>query len=88
MKLITKNIIEYLLQNLLENSYSKSKITNAQPVIKCLLMDEQIDSHHLKSRKRGGLYSFKNIVAMHHSCHVGITHAIKQWFKYKYRKPK
>jgi RNA-directed DNA polymerase len=44
---------------------------------------EQIDLHHLFPRAKGGKYTFDNIIPIHHTCHVSITHARKPWFKFK-----
>jgi RNA-directed DNA polymerase len=40
--------------------------------------EEQVDLHHLVPKKDGGKYSLKNIVPLHQTCHIGITHAKKQ----------
>jgi RNA-directed DNA polymerase len=47
---------------------------------KSLFGSEQVDLHHLTPKKSGGKYTLKNIVPLHQTCHVGITHARKQWF--------
>jgi RNA-directed DNA polymerase len=52
---------------------------------KSLLDDEQIDLHHVTPKAKGGDNSYKNLVPLHKTCHVGITHARKQWFAYKSR---
>jgi predicted restriction endonuclease len=41
---------------------------------------EQVDLHHLKPKAKGEKYTIKNIVPVHQTCHVGITHARKQLF--------
>jgi RNA-directed DNA polymerase len=48
-----------------------------------LFNGEQIDLHHVIPKSKGGNDSYKNLVPLHRTCHVGITHARKQWFKYK-----
>lgn len=50
---------------------------------KTLLDGEQIDLHHVIPKSEGGDNSYKNLIPLHKTCHVGITHARKQWFKYK-----
>jgi 5-methylcytosine-specific restriction endonuclease McrA len=39
------------------------------------LRGEAIELHHIIPKKDGGEYSLKNIVALHKTCHVGITNA-------------
>jgi RNA-directed DNA polymerase len=42
---------------------------------KSLLDGEQIDLHHVIPKSKGGNNSYKNLVPLHKTCHVGITHA-------------
>jgi 5-methylcytosine-specific restriction endonuclease McrA len=39
------------------------------------LHGEAIELHHIIPKKDGGGYTLKNIVALHKTCHVGITNA-------------
>jgi RNA-directed DNA polymerase len=69
-------------ENFREQIYKKYKF-KCVACNKSLYGDEQIDLHHLNPKKSGGKYSLENIVPLHQTCHVGITHARKQWFKFK-----
>jgi RNA-directed DNA polymerase len=70
----------FVTENFRQQIYKKHKFKCV--VCKQLLDNgEQIDLHHLKPRKDGGKYSLTNIVPVHQTCHIGITHARKQWFK-------
>lgn len=56
------------------------KAVYAQQSFKCAacmqeLRGEAIELHHIIPKKDGGEYSLKNIVALHKTCHVGITNA-------------
>lgn len=48
---------------------------------------EKIQLHHIKERKHGGKYTLDNIVPLHETCHISVTHAKKSWWEFKGQSP-